>query len=110
MLPLRGCFLQGPGRDLQFLPGLQWLLDEGAADGRVLHHLGEEKQEYENNRIVEKERSSLRVEQALGKHLPLANTRTVVTLVTGCPSATALKIGTTFCDILFIYSFFNDLY
>lgn len=63
-------------------PGLQWLLDEGAADGRVLHHLGEEKQEYENNRIVEKEQSSLRVEQALGKHLLLANARTAGTLVT----------------------------
>ena len=39
--------------------GLQWLSDEGAADGRVLHHLREEKQEYEKNRIVEKEWSSL---------------------------------------------------
>lgn len=35
--------------------GLQWFLDEGVVDGWVLYYFGEEKQEYENNRIVEKE-------------------------------------------------------
>lgn len=83
MLPLRGCFLQGPGRDLQKSLVCSGFLDEGAADGRVLHQLGEEKQEYENNRMVEKGWSSLRGEQALGKHLLLANTGTAGTLVTG---------------------------